>query len=124
MADTHASLPGEPSVVAPSGRLDASSAPRLGQELTTLLNQRDTSVIVNLAGVHYLSSSILRVLLRSHRKALQTGSALALCCLQPQVRRVFEWVGFDQILTIYTNEDEARRAVAVRATQASSESTS
>lgn len=71
----------------------------------------DGGVIVNLAGVHYVSSSILRVLLQAHRRAQQAGGALALCCLQPQVLRVFEWVGFDQVLTIRTSEEDARRAV-------------
>ena len=111
MDSVSTAIPGDALIVAPSGRLDASSAARLGQEISSLLNQDEARVIVNLADVHYLSSSILRVLLKAHRRANQTGGALALCCLQPQVLRVFEWVGFDQVLTICADEDDARRAL-------------
>jgi len=103
--------PSATSVLAPSGRLDASHAPRLRQDITALLGQGDNRLVVNLSGVHYLSSSILRVLLSGHRQALRAGGALALCCLQPQVLRVFTLVGFDQVLTICNDEADARLSV-------------
>jgi len=111
VAAARTSLSSETRVLAPAGRLDASYASRLGQDISALLADGDGRAIVNFSGVHYVSSSILRVLLRSHRRAHQAGGALALCCLQPQVLRVFEWVGFDKVLTIYGTEDDARKAM-------------
>jgi anti-anti-sigma factor len=100
----------EPQVVAPSGRLDASAAPQLKQEIAVLIERGTPHILVNLAAVPYLSSSILRVLLWAHKQARRSGGALALCCLTPQVLRVFRIVGFDQILSIYTTDEEARQS--------------
>ena len=99
----------EPHVVAPAGRLDASAAPRLKQDISILIEQGMPHIVVNLAAVPYLSSSILRVLLWAHKQACRAGGALALCCLTPQVLRVFKIVGFDQILSICSTEQEALR---------------
>jgi anti-anti-sigma factor len=98
-------------VVAPAGRLDASAAPQLKDALTLLLEQSAPHILVNLSDVPYLSSSILRVLLWAHKRARRSGGALVLCCLPPQVLRVFKIVGFDQILTICATEEEARRTL-------------
>jgi anti-sigma B factor antagonist len=102
----------EPAVLTPSGRLDASAAPRLRQDITNLLEQGTSRIVVNLADVSYLSSSILRVLLTAHKLTRHAGGALALCCLHPYVLRAFRLVGFDQVLAIYDTEEEARQAVA------------
>ena len=108
----HQPAPSEPKVVAPTGRLDASGAPRLRQEIATVLAQGTNRIVVNLSGVPYLSSSILRVLLTAHKNARQAGGGLVLCSLQPQVLRVIKTIGFDRIFAIYESEDEARHAVA------------
>ena len=105
------SAPAEQRVIAPSGRLDASAAPQFKESLTVVLEQDRPHIVVNLSDVPYLSSSILRVLLWAHKQARRAGGAMVLCCLTPQVLRVFKIVGFDQVLTICTNEEEARRAL-------------
>lgn len=97
----------EPHVVAPTGRLDASAAPRLKQDISILIEHGTPHIVVNLAAVPYLSSSILRVLLWAHKQTRRAGGALVLCCLSPQVLRVFKCVGFDQILSICSTEEEA-----------------
>lgn len=102
----------EPHVVAPTGRLDASAAPRLKQDISILMEQGTPHIIVNLAAVPYLSSSILRVLLWAHKQARRAGGALVLCCLTPQVLRVFKIVGFDQILSICPTEQDALHTFA------------
>jgi stage II sporulation protein AA (anti-sigma F factor antagonist) len=99
--------PGSPAVLSPAGRLDASAAPRLRQDIGNLLDQGIVNVVVNLSQVPYLSSSILRVLLTAHKQARQAGGALAICCLQPQIMRVISLVGFDQILAICDTEAQA-----------------
>lgn len=112
-SDSHAVASAEPRVLVLSGRLDASAGQDLNQTISAL-QAEGHAVVVNLAKVHYVSSSILRVFLKAHRRARQSSGLVVLCCLQPQVLRVFSWIGFDQVLTICTNEEEARRVVALQ----------
>lgn len=98
-------------ILAPVGRLDAAAAPRLREDIATLLSQQSPKIVVNLASAHYVSSSALRVLLTGHRIAKKSGGALALCCVPPLVLRVIIMVGFDQIFNIYETEDAARAAL-------------
>lgn len=106
-------------VLALSGRLDASAAPRVRQDVVALLSEKNACVIVNLAAVLYVSSSTLRVLLSAHRSAKRNGGALVLCCLQPQVQRVVTMVGFDQVFKVFDSEDAARQALRAAAQQSS-----
>jgi stage II sporulation protein AA (anti-sigma F factor antagonist) len=101
----------EPRVVAPTGRLDASAAPQLKLDISSLIERDSPRIVVNLAAVPYLSSSILRVLLWAHKQARRAGGALVLCCLQPQVMRVIKIVGFDQVLSICSTEQDAMHAL-------------
>jgi anti-anti-sigma factor len=101
-------------VQALSGRLDASTASRIRQDLGALIDQGHRRIVIDLAAVSYLSSSILRVFLVAHRQARQAGGDLVLCALQPHVLRVFRTVGFDQVFTLYEDADAAARALAER----------
>ena len=108
--------------LAPSGRLDAAAAPHLQDEFTAQFDQGNRYLIVNLAGVPYVSSSTLRVLLVARKRAIRAGGDLILCCLLPHVSRVISMIGFDQIFTICASEDEARQqASSMQATARLSE---
>jgi anti-anti-sigma factor len=54
-------------VVAPDGRLDAFEAAGLGKELEILLKEGDTYLVVDMAGVLYLSSGGIRVFLAAQK---------------------------------------------------------
>jgi anti-anti-sigma factor len=96
--------------VQPSGRIDAATAPELGKALQGLLAAGQTCLIVNLDAVRYLSSGALRVLLVTIKEARRLGGDVKLCCLQPNVYRVFKLSGFTQIFEIHDTEETAARA--------------
>ncbi|MDO4540033.1 MAG: STAS domain-containing protein [Syntrophomonadaceae bacterium] len=81
-----------------SGRLDTSTAPELEQELKTALEGVE-KLAFDLAGLDYLSSAGLRVLL-SAQKTMNKQGSMVVRNVNETVREIFEVTGFDDILTI------------------------
>ena len=83
--------------IAVSGRVDTVTAP----ELEASLNFGDaTCVVIDLAGVPYMSSAGLRLLLASHKKMLANGGELQIANAQEAVREVLDITGFSGILNL------------------------
>lgn len=98
-------------VVAVSGRLDAVTAPEFEKEMTGWIGQGEKSVAVNMAGLDYISSAGLRVILASAKKLKGVGGKLALSGLAESVREVFRISGFDAIIPICETVEKAKEAV-------------
>ncbi|QSZ68219.1 anti-sigma factor antagonist [Methanofollis aquaemaris] len=97
-------------VVSVAGRIDAGSAGTLQETLTPLIDEGQKRIVIDMAGLDYISSSGLRVLLGA-RKALQKqGGSVALAALTPFVHEVFEISGFLRIFSVYENVEGAMDA--------------
>ena len=92
------------------GRLDAATVPTLEQALQRLLFDGQAKLVVDLAGVNYISSSGLRAMLTARRQARSRGGDVYLCSLHPRVREIFEMVGFVSVFGIYASRDQAAAA--------------
>jgi anti-sigma B factor antagonist len=86
----------EPGVVALAGRLDAAESPRAQAALDAVVG------IVNLdcTGLEYISSAGLGVLLKTQKRLLAGNGKLRLTGVNRQLRDIFMYSGFDQILEI------------------------
>jgi anti-anti-sigma factor len=93
----------------PEGRLDTATAPEVEARLLALLAR--SGVLVDMAGVRFVSSAGLRLLLKAAKTAKATGRAFAVCGLQPPVREVFEVSGFDRIMRAFAGREEALAAL-------------
>ncbi len=89
---------GEKLNLAVIGRLDTTTAPQLEQELKESL-EGVKELILDLAGLEYISSAGLRVLLAAQRRMNKQGS-MKLVNVNELVMEVFEVTGFSTILTI------------------------
>ena len=89
---------GEKLNLAAIGRLDTTTAPELEQELKESL-EGVKELILDLAGLEYISSAGLRVLLAAQRRMNKQGS-MKLVNVNELVMEVFEVTGFSTILTI------------------------
>ena len=89
---------GEKLNLAVIGRLDTTTAPELEQELKESL-EGVKELILDLAGLEYISSAGLRVLLAAQRRMNKQGS-MKLINVNELVMEVFEVTGFSTILTI------------------------
>lgn len=83
--------------VALEGRLDTSSAPQLEAEMKAL--DGVTELVIDMAGLEYLSSAGLRVLLAA-QKAMNKQGSMVLHNVNETIMEVFEITGFVDILTI------------------------
>jgi anti-anti-sigma factor len=98
---------GEVVVLAPKGSLNTETSPRLEQKVVELLNASERWFAVDLAGVDYISSAGLRVLLMMARRLRAAAGAMVLCALNHDVAKVFALCGFEREFTIVPTRDEA-----------------
>ena len=81
-----------------NGRLDTVTSPELDGIITNRLDGV-TDLTLDFAGVDYVSSAGLRVLLRAQKKMADVGT-MKLVGVSPIIMEIFEITGFNEILTI------------------------
>lgn len=97
-------------LVTVDGRLDSNSAGELEAVLPPRV-QAHEKVVLDLAGVPYVSSAGLRVLLMGAKAARAKGHRLVLTGLSASVREVFDISGFSSILAIEPDVDAGLAAL-------------
>lgn len=94
--------------------LDASAIEAVGRQLYELVDdQARRKILLDFSSVRFLSSSMLGVLVRLHKKAVAIGGRLALLGLQPKLLKVFKITRLDKVFDIYDDEGEAFRSFGV-----------
>ena len=83
-----------------AGRLDTPNAKPFETSLMDVVSISDGAIVVNLAGVDYVSSSGLRALLVAGKAMRNAKRRLSLTSLQPQIREVFDISGFSTLFEI------------------------
>jgi anti-anti-sigma factor len=66
-----------------------------------------TKVVLNLYNAGYMSSAMLAVLVRLHRKMQDVKGKVRLCALRPPVMDAFKVSQFDRLFEIFADEDAA-----------------
>ncbi len=90
-----------------SGRLDAMSTAAALAQVRTAVTAGTRNILLDLAGVEFMSSSGLSALLQVRKDLLKRGGELRLCELRPQVYEVFSITGFNQVFPIHRTRDDA-----------------
>ncbi len=86
-------------VLAVSGSVDTVTSPELQKAILTAF-QKSKDLVIDMAGVPYMSSAGLRALLIGQKTATSKGGSMALTGVQNTVMQVFEMSGFSRVLTI------------------------
>jgi anti-anti-sigma factor len=94
-----------PVVVAPD-EVDITSWVLLEAELIAA-SRHHATVIVDMSATAFCDSSGIRLFLLAHDRAVADGGELRLAAVGPAVRRIFELLGADQVLSIYPTVGEA-----------------
>ena len=103
-------------IVGLTGRFDEMAAPEVDAALHGVLQEHSLPhIVVDLAGVEYISSSALRVLMMLSRAVNRSNGELALCGLSPFVAEVFEIGNFNSLFQVYSGRDAAVYALAQKA---------
>ena len=101
-------------IVTLTGRLDGFGAQQLETGLKEIVRDDTRSVIFNLAGVDYLSSAGIRVLLGLKKRLKLRDGTLALINVREFPKSVLEMAGFLTVLDIYPTLQEAQVACRVK----------
>lgn len=99
-------LKGARMLVSVEGRMDAITAPEFEKACTELLGQGHKEVVVDCAGLEYISSAGLRSILASAKKLKGQGGDLKFCGLSGMVEEVFRISGFQAMFTIAPTFDD------------------
>jgi anti-sigma B factor antagonist len=96
-------------VFTPCGSLDTNTYQILEARVDDVLRHSPRTVVFDMAGLDYISSMGLRVILKTEKNLKQKGGNVVLTNLQPQIEKVFEIVNALPSLTIFkdTNEMDA-----------------
>ena len=90
---------GEKVILALSGRLDTTTAPKLQEALIPEFDSAK-QVELDFAELAYVSSAGLRVLLMGEKSAKAKGASMTLVNVSAEIMEVFEMTGFADILKV------------------------
>lgn len=90
------------------GRLDVHLSADIEKEINKIIKDEGSAhLLLNLAGVEYMSSSGLRIFVSTMRILKESNRKLKLCNMNSAVKKIFEVVELMDMFEIYDNEDAA-----------------
>lgn len=91
-------------VVTVAGRVDHRSAAELEQALAQVMARTGSAaVVLDFAGVEYISSVGLRVLMVAAKQMRAQAATFAIAALQPVVAEIFAISRFDRVLVVHAD---------------------
>ena len=96
-------------VVKLEGRLDISNSSQFEQDCMKWIEQGQRKFILDLAALEYISSAGLRSILAATKKLKAQNGSLALCALSGLVEEVVTVSGFDNIMQVFPDLDQAMK---------------
>jgi anti-sigma B factor antagonist len=98
--------------ILPRSCLAASVVDVIGDEFGRLAAKPVAAVALDCARVEYMSSLMVRHLIRLHRALRRRGVRFALCRLDPELAEVFRITRLDQLLPVRSSAEEALEGTA------------
>jgi anti-anti-sigma factor len=92
--------------VALDGSLDTATAPDLEKALQPLYAANLRVLVLDLAGLRFLSSAGIRVLMTARKELSARGGSFAMTNLQPQIAKVIEIVKALPGVSVFRNDAE------------------
>ena len=96
------------SVVRVDGVVDTMTASELERVMNTLIEQKRYRIIIDLAGVDYISSAGWGIFISNIREIKANAGDIKLARMIPSVYEIFELLEFDSILKAYDNIEKAK----------------
>jgi len=97
-------------ILAPTGRLDITTAWQFRLKLQEMISEENPHVLVNLSEVNFIDSSGLTSLVAGMRDADKIDGSFRICNVHPEAKLVFEVTMMDSVFDIYETEEEALKA--------------
>jgi anti-anti-sigma factor len=94
-------------IVALAGRLDGLTSDTVKSRLLDVIQGTALRLVIDFAGVTYISSAGLRVLLEVAKRVAAVKGKLVLCAMGRDVRQVFDLAGFAALMPLCASREEA-----------------
>lgn len=91
-----------------TGKLDSYTSGDLETQLLPAIENGNYKIIIDFAGLDYISSAGLRTLLLAAKKIKPLGGKILLAELKEHVSEVFQIAGFTAIFPIYSSVSQAK----------------
>ncbi len=91
------------------GEIDVYTAPRLKEELVSVVESGCPNVVVDMEKVGFIDSSGLGVLVSALRRARERDGVVRIVCTRDNILKIFRITGLDKVFPIYANAEEARK---------------
>jgi len=88
------------------GRLDGTTAGELESSLRPVLTENPKSLILNMAGLDFVSSAGIKVLIETQKTLSANKGSVLLVNLQPQIMKVLEIIKALPGITVFRNVQE------------------
>lgn len=98
---------GQITIVELGGAIDSTVTPGLREVFRKLLADPSTRLLVDMSQVVFVDSSGIGLFVTMHKRAFESGAALAMGAIRPNVRRVFTMTRTDRVLSMYDDLSEA-----------------
>jgi anti-sigma B factor antagonist len=98
-------------ILAVTGELELATAPQLRQRVVGLVGDGDTRIILDLAGVDFVDSVGLGVVVAALKRVRSRGGDVVVAGAAPRVREVFEITRLDEIVALFPDVDDALAAL-------------
>lgn len=95
------------SVLEVGGEIDVATAPRLREQLISLVNSEQFRIVVDLQHVDFIDSTGLGVLIGALKRVRTHDGDLALACSEPRILKVFEITGLLTVFAVHPSVDAA-----------------
>ncbi|MBN2009938.1 STAS domain-containing protein [candidate division KSB1 bacterium] len=89
------------------GYLDAHTAPKLEEEIQSLMNEQKYKIVVNFSELTYISSAGLGVFMGFIEPIRENAGDIKLTNMTPKIFRVFDLLGFPSLYDILDLEEDA-----------------
>lgn len=91
------------------GEIDVYTAPRLKEELVSVVESGCPNVVVNMEKVGFIDSSGPGVLVSALRRARERDGVVRIVCTRDNILKIFRITGLDKVFPIYSEMAEATK---------------
>jgi anti-sigma B factor antagonist len=99
--------------IAVHGQADLHTAPDLRDAMTKAIDGGANGLIVDLSAATFVDSMTLGVLLGAVKRLRPRGGKVAVVCVSPHIRRIFEITLLDRVFALHETLDAARAAATL-----------
>ena len=102
-------------VMLPEGFVNAHTVRQFESAIESLIESGRFTIILDCQGLNYISSAGLGAIMGLIEPIRENGGDIVLCELQPNVRSIFETLGFTELYRVFASREEALDALPRKA---------